>query len=557
MKEKIKVITVFKSNKYELLLFVIIIVLCCAPKFVASSHQAIYPFSLSSYSVTESIETGYSFGDGSVQYQARDISSRFLNTALIISLSEATGLDGKAIAFLPLLAIPFALAAFVLGTLITKRTLGGYFASMCISYNPGVLLLTNNLFYISVGLLFYLAFFIVLILFLQRILLFREFIVLSSVFFIGTFISYYSAEFYILTALLIASLILTISTYSKRFRSNVIFSSRAAIIMVLAGITALLFFLMQENAIRFYLRQVNIDEFLDEFGQGFVISLKGTSKSALSQYAYTAPRVFSFFEVLFLMVLLIPVIIYGIYLIIRFLKLIRKNEISIKAFHIAIIVVVLTIIANMFIYLPLGLLDTKYIILMLPPFSFLLLIRYYNRIIIKNKFTSIFPNIIKKYPSKTIALILFILLIIRFLSAVSLYESIYGENYYDSIHEGSTWIVDEIKEGQIITDLRTGEYLLLEMASRTIHTTSPRIDLFNETTVFVLYNITDFSLLENLSARAPVYVVITKSMETSPIRGSFWSKFKPAKGLFQRYDTSPYFSQVYYDGFTGVYELEI
>jgi len=520
-------------NLLKKIFLFLLLVLLAFPRIFSTVQEVFYAFSFSSAALVEDalvrgkIEVSPFKAEGSLQGEADEISVRMAPTALLTILSSVTGMRLNILMALPLSGLVLALLSFVLAKRFLRSKLLAIVYALLTSYEPTTILLTNQLFFISLGIIMFYLSLIVFLKFHEGKLDNRKYVFLLLMFFVVAYLSYYTAEFYIILFLIFLVLANLISRMRKwRLSIKGVGFLTLAFVLIFVGF---------DSAFYYYLGRARFDLVLEQVNY-LLRSLTGARTSSVVHFHSQTIVVL---EVALLLSILAPV---GAYLLWLLIAPSRKRRVSAqKGFDyriLAFIAVALTGLASLFIYAPLGLFDFKHIYLVFPLLALFSVEHFLGN----------------RLKTKTVIIILLLLVfMLKFGAYVSTEELGYGRRYFTAMSPSAKWSSGYITENRILTDTETGAILLAEFV-QTQKVNNVPICLFNEHNANFLYNL---SKANEFAIRNYNYLILTRRITEQLVCGGSWSKFGPVKNVFYQMDNWTYASRIYDGGDGVVYRLDI
>ncbi|MEM4677359.1 MAG: hypothetical protein QXY55_05680 [Candidatus Korarchaeota archaeon] len=280
------------------------------------------------------------------QSTANEISIRFVPTLFLLVLSQITGISLWHLLFLPIIGIIMPLFAYLICRNLRLPVTTAILYAMVISYN----LFMVNVYYISVGMFFFMVFIYISLKFLES----RQSIKgtdtgLLILIFIIAYFSYYTSEFLILGYIL--SITLLIWTREKFGVKNL-----KVKYYYLLSLIFLIVFSGFDNVFYWYFENVNIEKGLDLFNSyvNYVLSLLKSGGETVFEYRpQIGNPLIVYIEFIQQILIWVTIGIYLTYSIAR-IKDVRKMPAAPSIEGLVFIALFLTGIMETLIYLPVG-----------------------------------------------------------------------------------------------------------------------------------------------------------------------------------------------------------
>lgn len=465
-------------------------------------------------------------------------------TSIQVILTEISGLNLKRLQFIPFNSLILGLLAFVISSQFLKNNFYCYAISIFLMYEPNIGFLTNTTSEHAFG---YVLYFTSIVIFLtinqfkeQRLAGIPLFILV----FISTLLIYYTSELYILILSSSFFSILFITSKLKKFNIY----STSYITKFQLPLILILIFLFFDNVIFEYLGRSGL---LTDLGNGIssyilnyfthiIKSLLGQSPQIIQQSTFlegTSNILIVWGGYLLYLSLLIPIIIYIFQFSLEFIK-VRDTSITLQTlFFISIII---TGIIDIMIYLFIGLMSFKYILLAFPFLAFYSIDKIFKHINLK----------------KIVVVIILILCIAKF--SIYLYTNQFQDRSYTITDPSSKWFTNIVtSDTRILVDLDIGGKILTEAAYNKVNISVYGFrDFGKDENVMFLYsnNISNVNKLFQFNKYD--FLVLSMKDITNPFNGLAWRNFPPIGENIDYINNYIIFNKIYQDNNVFIYKYK-
>lgn len=467
-------------------------------------------------------------------------------TSIQVILSKISGLDLKKINFVPFNSIILALLAYVIANLIFKNNFYSFAIAFFLMYEPVIGYLTNTPSEHGFGYVFY---FTSIIIFLKmqehkenRLIGIPIFILL----FISALLTYYTIEFYLIILSLSFYFILFISSKIKYFyvdSYNYIYTFKLPLILMI------IFFMFDDipsSYISERLKDRGNQDFLsytfDFFHSVFNQIIGNAPDIKQSTYMSGVSNYLAVWAGLLLYLsLLLPIVVYLFYFL---WKSFTSKKINITLQTLFFFTALITGFADVMIYLLIGFMSLKYILLVFPFLTFYSI-----------------DKLIKSVTSrKKIIIFILFLCVVKF--SVDIYTGQEVDRSYRISDPTTKWFTDVVEpETNILTDLEFGGKILIEAAinNKNINVFVFRYFKQNETVVdenvMFLYSNNSIITNEVFNYDNYNYLIIRNTNLIHPIMGLGWMSFPPIGGKISYLNNCTTLNRIYQDDNVFIYKL--
>ncbi len=533
-----------RSPLNKCLFVALIVITALIPKILSSEWEVNDPFIYPPLAVTQValdqnhlITHPFESNGGTLQWSANSVSERMGVISLLVIISRLTGLSPEAIHTLPLNGI----ILFVLGYTLARRLLRSNWLALAfalfISYEPVTISLANTVLSIGWGYTLYFTFALLMINTLaRRTELAARSILLLLLTFITTYLTYYTAEVYmiILSAGITLLLLLTerriLSVKSLQKYPNLASLSMALVVTFMAF----------DSTFYFYLKQLPTAN-LGEFITGYVDYVWGalTGGASIGTQGATVNRLTLYSGAAVYVSLAVPILLYLAHLAVAFIKKVHNGEnIGVDLRLMIFWVLLATGVINLLIYAPLHVMGYKYILLVFP------LLAFYS-----------LEHLQMAQVKRLIIVAFIVILCMAKFSAYCSDETMgYADNYHSYMNPTAVYVSNYIDKGDVLSDLEIGGNLLLE-AAKAGKANQVQISMFTEVNIAFLYpgNMEEASI--TFQRWGYDYLVVSHKYGTQSVVGANWLSAKLDGDVLQRLDCYSAFHRVFDDGHGIVYKF--
>ena len=526
------------------LLITLIVVVAFIPKIFSSIHEVNDPFIYPQLAVTQLslnqnhlVTHPFEPKGGTLQYGANGASEKMATVSMLATICRITGLSPKAIHTLPLNGI----LLFMLGYALAKRLLKSKWLALAfalfISYEPVTNSLANTSFSIGWGYTLYFTFILLMIKILEQKSLAVRLIPLLLLTFVTTYLTYYTAEVYmIILSVGLTLLLLLTDRRILRVESLRKYPNPASLSMAFVIV-----FMAFDSIFYSYLKQVHLAN-LGEFIKGYVGYVSGalTGGASTGVQNATVGRFALYSGTVVYISLAVPILLYLARLAVAFIKKVHDSEnIRVDLRLLIFWVLIATGVINLLIYASLHVMGYKYILLIFP------LLAFYSL------------EHLQMAQMKRLATVTFIVILcITKFSAYCLDENIgYADEYYSYMNPTAVWVSNNVDEGDLLTDVEIGGNLLLGAVQM-----GKANQIYMH--VFSDYNV-GFLGRDNMAEANVVfqrwgydYLVISHKYGTRSVVGANWLDVRLSGKVSQCLDSYSGFHKVFDDGQGIVYKFD-
>lgn len=438
----------------KLFLVGIVVIICIVPKAILFREQYIDPYSYSSASLAQQyLQEGeielYPFRDVTSTWQnhANGISERPAPSLFLVFLSLLTSVPIRRLSFLPLTGLVFIILFFVFARMFSNSN---SIASLCIvtlSFDLLINMSTFNVYYIAYGFNLLLLFMIVYLKTLEANEKNRSYVCLLLIIFLSSFFSYYTGEF---LSIVFSWCIAAVAVVFKKQKLK----SRYLPIAFLIVFTAFDQVFGKYVSWQPWTKGIS---YLQEFA-GYIIGFLTHGASAAQERGhFIGNPSLIYIEFLLRMLIFLPVAVYSGYFLIRLTKdhkLRKKTEVGLK--ELTYFSVVLVVIAEVAVYVNMGVIDYRGFFLFFPLLTFCSL-------------TELAKLLKKRHYEKgafvfmVLSILIASLTISKFVVGLQDQSSLFTGSYYDLMMPSTSWATINVDNGSIVTNYQTAGVLFQEV----------------------------------------------------------------------------------------------
>ena len=473
-------------------------------------------------------------------------SDRLGITSSQVIFSIICGFNLKELQFIPINSLILGLLAYVIAKKIFKKNFYSFAIIIFLMYEPIIGYLTNTTSEHSYG---YVLYFTSIIIFLN-IYNSNGFkyggIPIFIILFISSLLTYYTVEFYILLYSIIFYIIVYLAIKLKNFNIfclDCFNNYRLSLILIIIFLTydKIVYNYISKQGLVNTLGKESIFYYISDFLYTIFNKLVRIAPDTDMTQSFPSINILNssvvwigYFLYLFL---LIPIIIY---LLKCCWNLLKTKTISISLQTLFFSSIILTGLADIMIYLFLGIVSFKYILLAFPFLTFYSIDR-----------------IIKHTKIKKIAVLIIVsLCIIKF--GVYLYSDQFPNRSYQITDPNTKWFVENGKPNcNVLTDLELGGKILIESAFGKVNVNVfgfRYIEKDNENVMF-LYTNNVSKANELFKSRKYHYLFLSKKNINKPITGMIWKSFLPLGNNINNINKYFIFNKIYEDNFVFIYKF--
>lgn len=506
---------------------ILLIIACIAllPRVLAWRNQILDPFAYTVQGVAQiSLKEGniavhptQPIG-GTMQHQMHYISERTGITSLLVIFALVSAMPLDSLIFLPVVGFAFLLISFVIANRLAKSPLVGIAYVFFVAFEPSLCVLTNGIYYVSVGWLMFLIFLSTYFISQnQEKNVSRSFFPLLFLSFINTYFIYYTTEG-VLILFLIS--IITLS-FLKKMRVSFKFLTLALTLI----------FVTFDPTFYNYARHLSFQTLTDIIGKyvGYIFGNLFGHSGASSLRTYPGTVISFYVDFIVLISISIPVLV-------TILLYISKKRSIKKIEDIQVLALVLTAVGNGALYLTRGYFSFTGILLLFPLLTFVLI----------NK-----SNLNKRSR-------FFIIFIILLLSPAkfAVYWTDEKRTFGDNIHAKNSsvilWVADNSGESKILTSLTLAAQLLPKISSKQMINQS-YLYVFTDRDLNPMYTNNYTSLKQNLIDRNYQTLILSNGYSTHVIDGAEWKLWAPLGNNIELLSNYTFLNRVYSDARSIVY----
>jgi hypothetical protein len=521
-------------KKFSTLIYIILIVLCLAPRIYLSYNQGVNDFIYAGVTNAQvAVNSGQvltnslSAPAGTLQLQANYISERTALTSFLAILSQVLGCSVLNLTFVPIDSIIILILSYALAYILTKSKFAAFAFTLFIAYEPSTGNMDNTVFYIGFG---FTLLFLYLIIF-SKMWLEKSQNLKNNAFLICVFVTlvltYYTSEFDVII-FTSAICVLSLFFFKRDNKRTMLFFLTCILLLIFVGFDSN--FYSYSNIVT----ENSSLQFLSNY-YSFVLKLVGGNTAVTQAYVSevsTARVGLGLFISIF-----IPVLIYSVLVSIRLLKK-KSQNIAHDIIYLALLV---PLFGEVIIYTSLGIFAFNYIFLIYSLLAFIAL----------NKLRTIQGNKIIFRRLRFLAVILICLIVclsfIKFSSWVQDPKLGYAHSYASSMDSTVSFTSLFTLPGNIITDIKIGEQLLGDLSVT---------QQINNLTIYTYTNDNSRFLYENNSTTANTifqqnnydYLILSYRSISHTTSGDGWLSRAPLGPAFNFYQSYNNFERVYDDG---------
>lgn len=508
--------------KKNFLLFIIIVIIIIFPNILYNKQEVTdsflyYRIAISKISYDNNvIITG---DDIKVPSNVESLKSYPGLTSFIVIFRSITGIDFKAVQFLPISGIILIIVSFAFSRQIIKSILLCIIFVLYISYEPGMHGLIYSVFSHGISMILY---FIFLILYfkMQDTTKRTGSIISILVIFLMILLTYYSFEVY----MIIFSLSITMVNFTK-IKITKYMDKLSMIFIILFLIYDKIFYRTISSSIKNELSSYDI-----VYSYFFKLrTIMPNEHVILSEYEYHINNAMEIIlaqvGILFYLVIMVPIVVLIIFEFGYYYKY-RKFYTQFIDIEFAFI---FTALLDIIIYLSVGYISFKYILFIFPILTLIMIDRTKSKKI------------------KTIYITIFLILLF---SKFILWNIVYIENRsdinkYTNIDTVSNWLLNQKSERlELLTDLETSGKITVESAylKQMIN-----IELFNKPIIRTLTEDKKSYFLNDY------YMIIDYKNINYPIQGGNWESYVPLTNYLFKISENKNLNLIYFDGLYIIY----
>ncbi len=524
------------------LLIALIVVIAFIPKILSSVYKVndafIYlPLAVAQVSLDQDhlITNPFEFKGGTLQWGANAASGRMAPISILVIISRVTGLSLEAIHTLPINGI----ILFVLGYALARHLLRSNWLilafTLFISYEPVTISLANTVLSVGWGYTLYFTFALLIVKTLKQRGLTTRLIPLLFLIFVTTYLTYYTAEAYMIILSLGITLLLLTERRILRVKSLQKYPNLSSL-----SVALVVFFAGFDTIFYSYLRQISSAN-LGEFIMGYMeyVSDMLTGEAYTGVQSATVSRLTLYSGMAVYISLAVPILLYLAHLAVTLIKKVHNSEnINVDLRLVVFLMLLATGVINVLIYAGLSVMGYKYILLVYP------LLAFYS-----------LEHLEMAQVKKLVIMVLIVILCVTKFSAYCLDTSVgYADSYYSYINPTATWVSRHLDNGDILTDLKTGGNLLFEEA-KAGKANQVQISMFTENNVSFLYpgNMGEANVV--FQRWGYDYLVTSHRYGTQSVVGANWLGVKLSEDVLQRLDSYSGFYKVFDDSHGIVYKF--
>ena len=549
-----------EDKRMKALVFVAVILLLMAPKIVTFMNQANDAFVYSSIAIAQASceqnrliigpfklppslpgATGPPAGSPfSWQSHADGISERVLVTSFLVTFSRVTGLTLREMLFLPVGGIVIVLLAYALGKALSKSSIVALFYALFVSY---ALNNTNSISYVPLGFATHYLFLIVLIKVMDFRTDIRKSIVMLSIIFFVSNLTYYSAEAFNMFAIASISL-LVILAGKKAFRIR--FKQHWLPSFALLSLAFLIIFVAFEREVPIYLERASFSRFLDTLAEyiTYVFNVFSRNVGQIQQFRSAAANVVSIYlDAVTKVLIVIATATYALTYAMSSLRKSKFIELEVEfAVFISLVIISILELAIYWSYGPAG--GFRYV------YWFISLLAFYS-------LSKLGTKLRRKRIFAIISLALVLTVIVRFaIMWQDPVDSHDGRQLYIQMTSSSTWVIQNVDHGRLLSDLHISARLFAEAA---FYSKADRIypyEFYND--IDMLYEFNQTRVESIFNKRGYEYLVLSSSFRSKAVMGDVWAgSGPPLGGALSYFDNYTSFNKIYDDSRGLVYQFQI
>jgi len=520
--------------------FILPLVIAMLPNIILSFDEYIDPFSFSSVGLAQTYSQDGKFvlhpykvvGQLGWQAHANDVSVRFFQALLLVSLNQITGLSLWQLHFLPIAGIMFILLLYLLGKNLAQSALVATLYAVTMGYE----FFPINIYYISVGLNFFLIFLATWLKFVNLNEM-KNAAILMLITFVAMFFSYYTAEFLALCFLLVT---LTISYVSKK-TININVPKRELLTL---SLILLIIFAYFYNVVYHYLRIASVERGLESFSSylNYVMRLLSFEERAILEYRPQISNPFVVYTNAFQLAHIgFSLLVYVLYS----MRKSRKKQSELTPTGLMILALFLVGLLQVLVYFFVGFGPHTWTLFLISSFTALLSLDKLRR------------EMAKQNKRRIVAILTIMMLLLPSLGFVKFKERLdddvnpNGFRLHSLMKATVSWTTLHLTEGDIIADSRTAAQFFMEV------TKEGKTDYIRPYKIYrphYLYTY-DPETPYRIFGEKVKYLVLSKEFKNRAfLAGEFWSYVPPLKSslYFLNYYTS--LNKIYDDGRGLVFE---
>lgn len=452
-------------------------------------------------------------------------------TSVQVVLYNISGLELKALQFIPFNSLILIILAYVISMQFLRSRFYGLSVAVFLAYEPNIGLLTNTTSEHAFGYVLYFASIIIFI----KMYEYKEFkhvlIPMFVVLFITTTMVYYTTEFYLIILSLSFYGILFVSSKMKTIRIELPYRYDFKLPLIL-----IIIFLMFDNVTSSYIGRGGLLDGLhknvfkslyDFFTDAFVKLLGFSTENVPSTYLsgnYNSLVTLS--GILLYLALLIPIAIYIVQSIRKF-----KLKYTMTLHNLLFLSFLFTGIIDVLIYILIGFVSLKYILLVFPMLTFFSIDK-----LIKSR-------CIKK------SLVILIVSLCIFKYGTYYWSTQFQDNSYQFTDPSTKWLSNNVKsDSRILSDLNLGGKMLIESSYNNLNFTVFGFRHFerDENAMFLYSNnLSDANKIFDFNKYN--YLVLNTNNINKPFAGLAWRSFPPIENNIYYLDNYHIFNKIYDD----------
>ena len=480
---------------------------------------------------------------GTLQHHADSLSERASVTSLLTIISQVTGTQVESLLFFPLNGLILLVLSFALAKLISKSTLVAAAFTLFLAYEPAINVLSYNVFYIGLGFSLFFTFLILFIKPLESQAFSAKGIFLLVITFVALYLTYYTSEVNAVVFSLAMAVGVFILSKCKKIQLGQYKLRRPLIILALIFT---LIFIQFDNIFYSYFSQIMSTKSLS-YLSSYLSYVRGmfSSESNVSNNSYKTEAFTSNIGLLLIISIVVPILLYTLYFSIKFLKkpsVLLHTHIDVK--YVLFFALMLPWLVDIIIYSSLEIFPYKYFLLIFSLLAFFSInqFKFLERKIKKMKFVRIF-----------LLCLILVLCVAKFGAWFEDPKLGYAQSFDSSIKSTSLWVSQSAVEGNILTDLKTGGRLLVDVTELK-KADSIYIHLFDQETISFLYISDSTNASKAFDQTNCDYLVLSYKSVSQPIEGANWLNSKPLGSAFYSPNNYTNFERVYDDGKGVVYK---